>query len=115
MSAALHRARLASGEAVTAQRLRPPHTHWRRPRGRLGPAVSNLALGALSTLLVVAHGARPGRGRVDLAISVQQGGLVVLFVARRPSADTSDRPLDWVLGIVGAFLPMLVRPTERLG
>ncbi len=212
MSDAVHRARLAPGEAVLAERLRPAHTHWTRLRGllgtaslpageglwlkpcrrihmlgmryavdavfldhaqrvvrvlpdlgpgrvsprvdgaasvlelpagtaarvglaegaqvviegelaeragertsRLGTALCNLALAALYTLFVVAHLTRPERGPVDLAIVIQQGILVVLFVARRPSVDTSDRPLDWVLGIVGTFLPMLLRPTASLG
>ena len=38
MSDALHRARLATGEAVLAERLRPAHTHWTRLRGLLGTA-----------------------------------------------------------------------------
>src|SRR6266849_1610964 len=212
MSDALHRARLATGEAVLAERLRPAHTHWTRLRGllgtaslpageglwlkpcrrihmfgmryavdavflddaqrivrvlpdlgpghvsprvdaaasvlelpagtaariglaegaqvviegepaeraggrpsRLGTALCNLALAALYTLFVVAHVTRPGRGPIDLSIIVQESILVVLFVARHPSTDTSDRPLDWVLGMLGTFLPMLVRPTERFG
>src|SRR5207249_1698409 len=52
---------------------------------------------------------------VRLAIVVQMTILAVLFVVRRPSADTSDRPLDWVLGIVGTFLPLLLRRTDPLG
>ncbi len=50
-----------------------------------------------------------------LAIIVQMTILAVLFVVRRPSTDTSDRPLDWVLGIVGTFLPLLLRRADTPG
>src|SRR5207253_3247942 len=78
---------------------------------RLGSALCNLPLAALYALFVAAHASR-ARGEVDvalavrLAIVVQLTILVVLFVVRRPSAETSDRPVDWVLGIVGTFLPL---------
>ena len=36
MSGAVHRARVASGGAVLAERLRLAHTHWARLRGLLG-------------------------------------------------------------------------------
>src|SRR3989449_1571354 len=88
--------------------------------GRLATAFSNLALAALYALFVAAHIAR-ARGPVDvalaghLAIIVQMTILAVLFVVRRPSTDTSDRPLDWVLGIVGTFLPLLLRRADTPG
>src|SRR3989454_7498637 len=88
--------------------------------GRLATASSNLALAALYALFVAAHVSR-ARGPLNvalaghLAIIVQMTILAVLFVVRRPSADTSDRPLDWVLGIVGTFLPLLLRRTELPG
>ena len=87
---------------------------------RLGSALCNLALAALYALFVAAHASR-ARGEVDvalvvrLAIIVQLTILVVLFVVRRQSAETSDRPLDWVLGIVGTFLPLLLRRTDLPG
>src|SRR5206468_2923656 len=88
--------------------------------GRLATAFSNLALAALYALFVAAHISR-ARGPVDvalaghLAIIVQMTILAVLFVVRRPSTDTSDRPLDWVLGIVGTFLPLLLRRADTPG
>jgi uncharacterized membrane protein (UPF0127 family) len=36
MTGAVYRARVASGGAVLAERLRPAHTHWTRLRGLLG-------------------------------------------------------------------------------
>src|SRR5438093_7472730 len=88
--------------------------------GRLGTAFGNLALAALYALFVAAHVSH-ARGPVNLALAVhlaiivQMTILAVLFVVRRPSADTSDRPLDWVLGIVGTFLPLLLRRADRPG
>ena len=88
--------------------------------GRLGTALCNLALAALYALFVAAHVSR-ARGTVNvalaghLAIIVQMTILAVLFVVRRPSTDTSDRPLDWVLGIVGTFLPLLLRRADTPG
>src|SRR5438093_10606827 len=41
--------------------------------------------------------------------------LAVLFVVRRPSTDTSERPIYWVLGIVGTFLPLLLRRADTPG
>jgi len=104
---------LAEGAQVVIEG-EPAERAGGRP-SRLGTALCNLALAALYTLFVVAHVTRPGRGPIDLSIIVQESILVVLFVARHPSTDTSDRPLDWVLGMLGTFLPMLVRPTERFG
>src|SRR2546428_3852159 len=88
--------------------------------GRLGTAFGNLALAALYALFVAAHVSH-ARGPVNLALAVhlaiivQMTILAVLFVVRRPSADTSDRPLDWVLGIVGTFLPLLLRRADTPG
>src|SRR2546428_4513407 len=88
--------------------------------GRLATAFGNLALAALYALFVAAHVSR-ARGPVNvalfghLAIIVQMTILAVLFVVRRPSTDTSDRPLDWVLGIVGTFLPLLLRRADTPG
>jgi len=80
----------------------------------LAAALANLALAALYAFFVAVH-VSVVRGPVDVAMIVQQGMLVVLFLVRRPSADTSDRPLDWALGIVGTFLPLLLRPTDPPG
>src|SRR5881397_2332373 len=56
-------------------------------------------------------GRRLGSALCNLALAA----LYALFVVRRPSAETSDRPLDWVLGIVGTFLPLLLRRTDLPG
>ena len=46
---------------------------------------------------------------------LQETLLVVLFLARRPSRATSSRPADWLLGVAGTFLPLLMRAREPLG
>jgi protein-S-isoprenylcysteine O-methyltransferase Ste14 len=84
--------------------------------GASGPAAAlcNLSLAALYAFFVAVH-VSADLGAVNLAIIVQQGIQVVLFLARRPSADTSDRPFDWVVGIVGTFLPLFLRPIHPPG
>lgn len=82
--------------------------------GGLAAALSNLSLAALYAFFVAVH-VSAGLGPVNLAIVVQQGIQVVFFLIRRPSAATSDRPLDWVAGIVGTFLPLFLRPTRPPG
>ncbi|HBN07581.1 MAG TPA: hypothetical protein DD435_02685 [Cyanobacteria bacterium UBA8530] len=36
--------------------------------------------------------------------------IVCLFLLRRESISTSQQPLDWVIGGIGTFLPLLMRP-----
>src|SRR5207247_283352 len=80
----------------------------------IGTALCSLALALLYSRCVAAPVAR-AHGPIDVArvvsyaIIVQMTILAILFVARRPSADTSDRPLDWAIGIGGTFLPLLLR------
>jgi protein-S-isoprenylcysteine O-methyltransferase Ste14 len=40
-----------------------------------------------------------------------EGVVVVLLVFRRPTRSVSRRPWDWLAGIAGSFLVLLVRPT----
>lgn len=42
---------------------------------------------------------------------VSEGVVVVLLVFRRPSRSVSRSPWDWIAGIAGSFLVLLVRPT----
>jgi protein-S-isoprenylcysteine O-methyltransferase Ste14 len=42
---------------------------------------------------------------------VSEGVVVVLLVFRRPSSSVSRSPWDWLVGISGSFLVLLVRPT----
>jgi protein-S-isoprenylcysteine O-methyltransferase Ste14 len=44
---------------------------------------------------------------------VSEGVVVVLFVFRRPSTSISRSPWDWISGVAGSFLVLLVRPESR--
>ena len=46
---------------------------------------------------------------------VSEGVVVVLLVFRRPSIQVSRSPWDWLVGIAGSFLVLLVRPTGEAG
>jgi len=106
------RTRLAKGAQVVIEG--GPVASRAGAGGRAGTALCNLALAVLYSLFVAAHVSR-AHGPIDVArvvsyaIIVQMTILAILFVARRPSADTSDRPLDWAIGIGGTFLPLLLR------
>jgi protein-S-isoprenylcysteine O-methyltransferase Ste14/uncharacterized membrane protein (UPF0127 family) len=87
----------------------------RRPLRHLA---GNLGLAAVYLLFASAHVAvarRTGMWLALLPIVAQEALLVALFLTRRRSIATSARPLDWVVGIVGTFLPLLMRPTEPVG
>ena len=40
---------------------------------------------------------------------------MALFLCRRRSRATSSRPADWLLGVAGTFLPLLMRANTQLG
>src|SRR5438132_6090015 len=109
------RTRLAKGAQVVIEG--GPVASRAGAGGRAGTALCNIALAVLYSLFVAAHVSR-AHGPIDVArvvsyaIIVQMTILAILFVARRPSADTSDRPLDWAIGIGGTFLPLLLRRTD---
>jgi protein-S-isoprenylcysteine O-methyltransferase Ste14 len=44
---------------------------------------------------------------------VSEGVVVVLLVFRRPSTRISRSPWDWIAGVAGSFLVLLVRPESR--
>lgn len=45
---------------------------------------------------------------------VSEGAVVVLLVVRRPSSNISRSPMDWVAGVAGSFLVLLVRPSGAM-
>jgi protein-S-isoprenylcysteine O-methyltransferase Ste14/uncharacterized membrane protein (UPF0127 family) len=74
---------------------------------------TNLFLAALWLFFAAAHwtAARTtGQWASTMPIVVQELLLVGLFLTRRRSHATSDRPLDWAVGMAGTFLPMVLRP-----
>jgi protein-S-isoprenylcysteine O-methyltransferase Ste14/uncharacterized membrane protein (UPF0127 family) len=85
--------------------------------GRQWEAIAcNLALAVLYTVFTEVHlafGLRTGRWLTVAPVVVQESLLVLLFATRRRSVSTSSRVYDWVIGIVGSFLPFLFRPRDQ--
>ena len=78
----------------------------------------NLLLAVFYAMFAAAHWDRlreTGEWGTILPIFLQETLLVVLFVIRRPSRATSSRPADWLLGVAGTFLPLLMRANTALG
>jgi protein-S-isoprenylcysteine O-methyltransferase Ste14 len=75
----------------------------------------NLGIAVLYLYLVAVHVAvarQTGNWAVGFPLVLQEGLLVVLFLTRRRSVLTSTQPLDWVLGVGGTGLPLLLRPAS---
>lgn len=75
--------------------------------------LTNVLLASWFGLFAYRHwlaGVEHGQWATVLPIVAQETLLVVLFLTRRRSHETSRRPLDWVLGIVGTLLPLFLRP-----
>jgi protein-S-isoprenylcysteine O-methyltransferase Ste14/uncharacterized membrane protein (UPF0127 family) len=86
--------------------------------GRLGGLLLNLLLAVFYAFFAAAHREllrRTGAWATILPILLQETLLVALFLVRRPSRATSSRPADWLLGVAGTFLPLLMRGSEPLG
>ena len=45
---------------------------------------------------------------------VSEGAVVFLLVIRRPSHSISRSPMDWIAGVAGSFLVLLVRPSVAM-
>jgi protein-S-isoprenylcysteine O-methyltransferase Ste14/uncharacterized membrane protein (UPF0127 family) len=76
----------------------------------------NVALAALFAFFAsahLAHAERTGEWLTTVPIALQEGLLVGLFLFRRRSIATSHRLFDWIVGIAGAFLPLLLRTAEQ--
>jgi protein-S-isoprenylcysteine O-methyltransferase Ste14/uncharacterized membrane protein (UPF0127 family) len=90
----------------------------RRTGSALGAALANLGLAVLYVFFATAHftyARRTGQWTTALPIVGLESMIVVLALVRRRSVATTARPLDWVIGLFGAFLPLLMRPTETRG
>ena len=86
--------------------------------GTLATAISNLALACLYVFFASAHftfARRTGQWRTAMPIVALEAVLVCLALTRRRSVGTSSRPADWTIGVLGAFLPLLLRPDEGSG
>src|SRR5262249_59299749 len=56
-----------------------------------------------------------GQWATTLPIALQETLLVALFLTRRRCFITSDRPLDWIAGVIGTVLPLFMRPDAVRG
>lgn len=85
--------------------------------GAAGRLALNAALAAFFALLCAAHldHARATGAWARMApLLVQEALLVGLFLLRRRAAETSRRAGDWLLGVAGVGLPLLLRPVAAL-
>ena len=85
--------------------------------GRLGAVLLNVALAGFYLLFAGLHLAvlrRTGQWAALLPIVVQEALLVALFLTRRRCIANSTRPFDWLVGIVGTFLPLGMRPADAI-
>jgi protein-S-isoprenylcysteine O-methyltransferase Ste14/uncharacterized membrane protein (UPF0127 family) len=90
----------------------------RKAGNAVGPAVLNLTLAVLYFFFATAHyeyARRTGRWTTALPIVGLEATIMVLALTRRRSVATTTRPVDWGIGLVGAFLPLLMRPTDGRG
>jgi protein-S-isoprenylcysteine O-methyltransferase Ste14 len=86
--------------------------------GGAGAMALNVVLAVFYALFAAAHWdllRRTGQWGTVVPLLLQETLLVALFLLRRPSRATSSRPADWVLGVAGVFLPLLMRGSEPLG
>jgi len=79
----------------------------------------NVLLAALCLLLAAMHmyaAEESGRWVTGVLLILQQGLLMVLFLFRRGTPETSWRLFDWVVGVTGPFLPLAMRERQdRVG
>jgi protein-S-isoprenylcysteine O-methyltransferase Ste14 len=75
----------------------------------------NVLLAAFYLVFVVHHVAfarQTGAWATTTPLVVQESILVPLILTRRRSTATSRSPLDWIAGVGGTFLPLLMRAAE---
>ena len=87
-------------------------------RSGVASALCNLLLAIVYAAFVQSHlaaGFRTGRWPVILPMVALESLMLVLFLTRRRSLAVSTRPFDWVIGVTGSFLPLLLRTTDRIG
>jgi protein-S-isoprenylcysteine O-methyltransferase Ste14/uncharacterized membrane protein (UPF0127 family) len=88
-------------------------TKRRIPFDMVGTLVANLGLALLYGFFVAAAASKiatTGQWGTATPLVAQEAMLVGLVLARRRSVATSGRSTDWILGIGGTLLPLLMRP-----
>lgn len=100
--------RMGQGDTTAVETRRPRHTTF--------SILCNIALAAFYSLFVIAHfSAERWDLSYTLPVLVQQSIMVLTFLTRRPSFETSRRPLDWIVAVAGTLFPMLLRPAAAPG
>ena len=79
--------------------------------------VQDAALVCISAVFFYAHGvhAYQSHNPSNVFFALEQGLLVFMFLTRRRSQATSQRPWDWVVATLGGWLPLAMRPHESGG
>lgn len=75
------------------------------------------SLVCISAVFFYVHGvhAYETRNISNVFFAAEQGLLVWMFLTRRRSQATSQRPWDWVVATLGGWLPLAMRPHESGG
>lgn len=79
--------------------------------------VQDASLVCISAVFFYAHGvhAYQTHNPSNVFFAVEQALLVFMFLTRRRSQATSQRPWDWVVATLGGWLPLAMRPHESGG
>jgi protein-S-isoprenylcysteine O-methyltransferase Ste14/uncharacterized membrane protein (UPF0127 family) len=83
---------------------------------RVGSILVNVLLAVLWILFAtrnVANAERTGRWLVTMPLVAEELVLVGLFLTRRQTVALSSRPQDWLVGAVGTFGTLFLRPSDQ--
>ena len=97
--------------SLTAKNAAPDvRSAWSRRFGMVQDAMLVL----ISALFFYIHGhhAYVSHNISNVFFAIEQALLVWMFLTRRRSQATSQRPLDWVVATLGGWLPLAMRPHE---
>lgn len=82
-----------------------------------GALLANVCVASLFALFAYVHWwaiSEGGQWAVALPILIQESLLVLFFLSRRRAREVSPRVSDWLLGMIGTCLPLLLRPTSQV-
>jgi len=87
------------------------------PRHGVASILCNIVLAGFFSIFVYAQLTRPGPWDWVryFPIVMQVSVTMTLFLTRRPSLATSSSVLEWIIGIAGTLLPMLMSPAPSPG
>ena len=89
-----------------------PMGDWRRRSG----IAQDVLLVLLSGFFAFTHLQRLTDGQLtSVFFAAEQLFLVVMFLTRRRSDRTSNRPLDWLVATLGGWLPLAFQPVDGVG